>query len=157
MKEKAAIYFNSLEVDNGNVSDTRFSDYDVFIAYEKGALDFAKPREKRITELEKENAKLKLQMARIIRQDPSLLNEELLINENYRNEVANLKKENAELKEQNQKLLGSCEGATMLYEHLTKAIKIIKALLRLWNDVMTEETVKALVAQAEQFLKDVDK
>jgi len=39
-------------------------------------------------------------------------------------------------------------------EQLTKAKEIIKALLRLWNDVMTEETVKALIAEAEQFLKD---
>lgn len=38
-------------------------------------------------------------------------------------------------------------------EQLTKAKEIIKSLLRLWNDVMTEETVKALVAEAEQFLK----
>ena len=40
-------------------------------------------------------------------------------------------------------------------KQLNKATKIIKALLRLWNDVMTEETVKALVAEAEQFLKEV--
>jgi len=58
-EEKANIYFDSLEVDDGNVSDTRFSNYDVFVAYKKGALDFAEPREKRIAELEKENAELK--------------------------------------------------------------------------------------------------
>ena len=52
-EEKAGIYFDSLEVDQGNVSDTRFSDYDIFVAYEKGALDFAKPREKRIADLER--------------------------------------------------------------------------------------------------------
>ena len=34
-----------------------------------------------------------------------------------------------------------------------KAKKIISSLLRLWNNVMTEETVKALIAEAEQFLK----
>lgn len=38
---------------------------------------------------------------------------------------------------------------------LDKAVLIIKNLLHLWNDVMTEETVKALVAEAEQFLKGV--
>ena len=39
-------------------------------------------------------------------------------------------------------------------EQLIKAKEIIKALLKLWNDVMTEETVKALIAEAEQFLKE---
>ena len=41
-----------------------------------------------------------------------------------------------------------------LSDNLTKAKEIIKALLRLWNDVMTEETVKALIAEAEQFLQE---
>lgn len=63
-------------------------------------------------------------------------------------ETKELEKENAELK----------SGCGICYrkdkENLTKAKKIIKALLRLWNDVMTEETVKALVAEAEQFLKE---
>ena len=39
---------------------------------------------------------------------------------------------------------------------LTKAKKIIKALLRLWNDVMTEETVRALITEAEQFLSEAE-
>ncbi len=58
-EEKAGIYFNNLEVDHGNVSDNRFSGYDVFVAYKKGALDFAGPREKRITELETQIEKMK--------------------------------------------------------------------------------------------------
>ena len=47
-EDKAGIYFNNLEVDHGNVSDNRFSGYDVFVAYKKGALDSAEPREKQI-------------------------------------------------------------------------------------------------------------
>lgn len=41
-------------------------------------------------------------------------------------------------------------------EQLIKAKEIIKALLKLWNDVMTEEIVKALIAEAEQFLKEIE-
>lgn len=72
-----------------------------------------------------------------------------------------LEKENAELKEQ-VNILDNCDRLgdviTEAYkEQLTKAKKIIKALLRLWNDVMTEETVKALIAEAEQFLSEVEK
>ena len=52
---------------------------------------------------------------------------------------------------------GLRNGKRKLEEQLTKAKKIIKALLRLWNDVMTEETVKVLVAEAEQFLSEVEK
>ena len=66
-------------------------------------------------------------------------------------ETKELEKENAELKT-NFKIAKDNE-----YEYqslLTKAKKIIKTLLRLWNDVMTEETVKALIAEAEQFLKE---
>jgi hypothetical protein len=40
-------------------------------------------------------------------------------------------------------------GETDKDNQLTKAKEIIKSLLRLWNDVMTEETVKALIAEAE--------
>ena len=47
-EEKAGIYFDSLDYDHGNVSDTPFSSYDVYAAYEKGAMDFVEPREKQI-------------------------------------------------------------------------------------------------------------
>lgn len=53
-EEKAGIYFDSLDYDHGNVSDTPFSSYDVYTAYKKGALDFAEPREKQIERLSKE-------------------------------------------------------------------------------------------------------
>lgn len=57
-EEKAGVYFDSLDIDHGNVSDAPFSAYDIVTAYEKGALDFAEPREKRIAELEEANKTL---------------------------------------------------------------------------------------------------
>lgn len=74
-------------------------------------------------------------------------------------------KENTELKEQNIK---DCENFNKTMKEIkeqwndahyqfTKAKEIIKSLLRLWNDVMTEETVKALVEEAEQFISEVEK
>lgn len=54
-------------------------------------------------------------------------------------------------------LAKKAELADVQKDQLTKAKQIIKSLLRLWNDVMTEETVKALVVEAEQFLSEVEK
>lgn len=79
--------------------------------------------------------------------------------------VQKLEKENAELKKKN---LDTQDAVTMqMYtnkankeianKQLTKAKEIIRNCLRLWNDVMTEETVKALIAEAEQFLNEVEK
>lgn len=80
--------------------------------------------------------------------------------------VYKLEKENAELKEKlgDVQMQKAGEKSDLVWhlkeaneqkaDQLTKAKKIIKTLLRLWNDVMTEETVKALIAEAEQFLKD---
>lgn len=63
--------------------------------------------------------------------------------------VQKIEKENAELKNRNQELLESCEGATMMYEHLTKAKEIIE-------DFMITETggigYSELYDKAEQFL-----
>jgi len=53
-------------------------------------------------------------------------------------------------------MIGVIKRIEQLEKQLTKAKEIIRALLRLWNDVMTEETVEALVAEAEQFLKEND-
>lgn len=90
-EEKAEIYFNSLEVDDGNVSDTRFSSYDIFVAYEKGAFDFAEPREKRIAELEA------LIHAERKRQEQC--------DDIHLRKIAELEEENAEYKE----VFGDCE------------------------------------------------
>lgn len=76
--------------------------------------------------------------------------------------IAELEKENAELKGEADSVLDNwcrgddpCPHLKKRDEQLTNAKEIIKKLLRLWNDVMTEETVKALVAEAEQFLGKV--
>ena len=86
----------------------------------------------------------------------------------FKSGIATLEKENAELKsetqkwkdewqEQVQKATDEGYARTLQTIQLTKAKKIIKTLLRLWNDVMTEETVKALIAEAEQFLSEMEK
>lgn len=43
-----------------------------------------------------------------------------------------------------------------LSNKLTKAVLIIKNLLHLWNDVMTEDTVKSMINEAEQFLEEIE-
>lgn len=76
-EEKASVYFNSLDIDNGNVSDTPFSAYDVFVAYEKGALEFAEPREKRIAELEAQIEKMKRDVMRNVKWADQNKNEQM--------------------------------------------------------------------------------
>ena len=45
----------------------------------------------------------------------------------------------------------------LINPELIKAKKIIRNCLNLWNNVMTEETVRALIKEAEQFIKEVEK
>ena len=89
--------------------------------------------------------------------------------------IAELEKENAELKEQVENRNcsncrrskagcpndGSCHNFSLwqpfINPELTKAKKIIRNCLNLWNNVMTEETVRALIKEAEQFIKEVEK
>ena len=78
--------------------------------------------------------------------------------------LAELEKENAQLKSKN--CWKTCEYAEpksqWISQHiqdvvqLTKAKKIIRNCLNLWSNVMTEETVRALIKEAEQFLKEVE-
>ena len=79
--------------------------------------------------------------------------------------IAELEKENAELKSKN--CWKTCEYAEpksqWISQHiqdvvqLTKAKKIIRNCLNLYNNVMTEETVRALIKEAEQFIREVEK
>ena len=89
--------------------------------------------------------------------------------------IQELEKENAELKEQVENRNcsncrrsktgcpndGSCHNFSwwqpFINPQLTKAKKIIRNCLNLWNNVMTEETVRALIKEAEQFIKEVEK
>ena len=73
------------------------------------------------------------------------------------NHIAKLETENAKLKERCNILDKGCETCTKFDEvRLVKAKKIIKSLLLLWEDVMTEDTVKSMINEAEQFLKEIE-
>lgn len=103
----------------------------------------------KIAELEKENTELKENIENIYANHCNNCNRNIL--------NTSLKKENTELKEQHRKDLVQIQAIlnqrSLQNTKLTKAKKIIKTSLRLWNGVMTEDTVKALIAEAEQFLK----
>lgn len=107
-------------------------------------------REKRIEELEKENVELKA--------DNEARKFAMAMSEKVEKQ---LREENAELKDKNKALEQYADLADAKVDEvkskLTKAREIIKSLLRLWNDVMTEESVKALIAEAEQFISEVEK
>ena len=73
-----------------------------------------------------------------------------------RTNIAKLEKENVELK-QYAKALEETDNTNILHcmkvnGKLYKAKKIIRNCLNLWNNVMTEETVRAFIKEAEQFL-----
>jgi predicted ATP-binding protein involved in virulence len=106
----------------------------------------------RIAELEKENAELQSELHRVS------LNEQLAINngKNFLGQIADLANENTELKATNERLLESCEGAAMMYKHLTKAKEIIKKLIEaihIWDCKNLEQ----VEAEAEQFISEVEK
>ena len=94
---------------------------------------------RRIAELEAENERLTVSYETL-----KLHDEE---------EIGMLKSENAELKEQNRKLLESCEGATMMYEHLTKAKELLKDFLLMAKVEHLKDRYET-VEEAEQFLKE---
>lgn len=96
----------------------------------------AEPREKRIADLEKKNAKLKTKVTALENANRAMVKE---LDDMTSGGVSVLK------------------NIVRSKEQLTKAKEIIKNCLRLWNDVMTEENVKALIIEAEQFLKEVEK
>lgn len=93
-------------------------------------------QDRRIAELEKENAKLKKQVE----------------NRN----CSNCRRSKAGCPND-----GSCHNFSLwqpfINPQLTKAKKIIRNCLNLWSNVMTEETVRALIKEAEQFIKEVEK
>lgn len=67
--------------------------------------------------------------------------------------IKELQKENAELKTDNAFYEKACEGATMMYEHLTKAKELIKKFL----DANSNLDMINAQRKAEQFLKEIDK
>lgn len=72
-EDKGVEYADSLEYTIPKFSDEEgYCWSQVEQSYEKGALDFAEPREKRITDLEKKNTKLKERNAELAGQKASL-------------------------------------------------------------------------------------
>lgn len=73
-------------------------------------------------------------------------------------EIIRLRKENAELKNHHENV---CKNLTATHRNicgqLANAVLIIKNLLHLWEDVMTEDTVKAMIDEAKHFLMEADK
>lgn len=71
--------------------------------------------------------------------------------------IAELEKENAELKATNKRLLESCEGATMMYKHLTKAKKLLKDITSSYGSTEVSEAQFYLkIKKAEIFLKETE-
>lgn len=58
------------------------------------------------------------------------------------------------LQEENRSLLESCEGATMMYKHLTKAKEIIKKYLVIGVGGKITQNYLDVTKEAEQFLKE---
>ena len=95
-----------------------------------------------LKKLESENAKLK-----------SLLEEKHKVGNNeFWKTVWYSIWRNEELEKENERLLKSCAGATMMYQDLCKAIKIIKNLLTCCRNYPQETLEK--IQQAEQFLQE---
>lgn len=144
---------------------------------QKSTFNMIDEKNNHIAELEKENAELKCECRRCVYTDcPCVLSDYGKDKNGICDHLKDVFDENTELREINKMLEqgyvwhdydagedcyeDSHEGKWVKRDEvyqLTKAKKIIKTLLRLWNDVMTEETVKALIAEAEQFLNEVEK
>ena len=82
----------------------------------------------------------------------------ITIKQAYRAVLDYKNKEDAELKEENKFLKEQCliladgnvcsSTCSEIKKQLTKAKKIIRNCLNLWNNVMTEETIRALIKEA---------
>lgn len=146
-------YLNGLNM-VGEISYSQYSEL-----YDEGTKQIQRAYELGESELEKENAELKCECRRCVYSDcPCILSDYGKDRNGICDHFKDVFDENIELKEQNRKLLGSCEGATMMYEHLTKAKEIMKHLLDWqYDEYKKSETDKELfkvIAEAEQFLKE---
>ena len=166
-------YLNGLNM-VGKISYSQYSElYDegtkqIQKAYELGKaeleeekcelLGIIQGKDKVIQELKKENAELTCQMKR----NTFCYSCKNATERCYRNEIGcpcekykSYKDENAELKDKLEVLIAVGNTCTKgLNKQLTKAKKIIRNCLNLWNNVMTEETVRALIKEAEQFIRE---
>jgi trans-2-enoyl-CoA reductase len=125
----------------------------------KAMVEFAEPREKRIAELEKENAELRnlKDVADLIR----LNNSSVVTMAQLNNNNVALRKENAELRkewqEQVQKATDEGYARTLQTIQLTKAKEIIKELLSSCFGYNSKTVNYEIKAEAEQFLSEVEK
>ena len=126
-EEKAFNYADEQDVSTSMWVDKDYTYIQVVNAYEKGALDFAEPREKRIAELEK-----KLGFAK---QDVEMYEKTF---KEFDKKVEQLVKEN----EQKDK-------------RLTKATELIRDLLSCLYSVEYDRVSD--LEEAEQFIKDLEK
>lgn len=137
-KEAKQSYLNTTE-------ETQWSE-EGEIEYTRGYIDGAEPREKRITELENENAELERKLEQT---EKDLADYQF----NY-STIKELEKENTELKEKNRGLDAMLTGESLISnerkEQLTKAEEIIKLLL--WDLRNHSYNPEKDMARAEEFL-----
>jgi hypothetical protein len=60
-----------------------------------------------------------------------------------------------DLQKENRKLLESCEGATMMYKDLCKAIELINTLLLIADNKVSQMEFQLCIADTKQFLKKI--
>ena len=130
--EKEAEAFVSEKADKGNFDVEKFGKaYFSESSMKQALVKFAEPREKRIEELEKENAELK-----------GLKDVATLIRANN-DTVTTLMQLNNMLVSKSQQL--------------TKAKEILKRFIETSNPIYFEEDRQKVKAQAEQYLKEIEK
>lgn len=113
----------------------------------KRAEEIQRYTENRCEALEKENAELREKWLQATDEGTSWAR------------LKSLENENARLKEQNEKLLESCAGATLMYEQLTKAKELLKWVMQYFNFKKGRSNLAPYedkIAEVEQFLKECD-
>lgn len=113
----------------------------------KRAEEIQRYTENRCEALEKENAELKEKWLRATDWGTSYAN------------LKSLENENAKLKEQNEKLLESCAGTTLMYEHLTRAKELLKWVVQYFNFKEFRSNLapyKDKITEVKQFLEELE-
>ena len=163
-ENKGIKYADSLEYTISKFSDEEgYCWSQVEQAYEKGALDFAEPREERIVELEATNKKISDECHKLVDSLEKKQNKnELLETQNIKlqAEVSRLTIKNAELKdewqEQVQKATDEGYARTLQTMQLSKAKELLNEFMRISkaSDEDFEHDYSELIGEAEQFIKE---
>ena len=110
--------------------------------------------EKKIAELEKENKELKCECRRCVYTDsPCVLSDYGKDKNGMCDHFKDVFEENTKLNVENAFYEKACEGATMMYEHLTKAKEIIKKYLAIGVGGKITQNHLDVTKEAKQFLK----